>query len=241
MGSLKRSRTVDWSSKRKASSNKRTKTKHNDKAADYLLGPMVSTKMGLVPGFPKKFKFKHKYTQIDQIATTTVALEKIYRANGMFDPDVSLGGHQPLYFDQLTTLYNYNFIISSKVKWTIVPAGTSAQVPYRVIAYTSPSGSATADAAKAAEQTGANHTMCAGGLNPDKIVLYSSYNATQVFGPGVLSNPQLRGTATADPNEQSYFHLMIHAVDGGSLVSVQVMAEIEYTAVWDEAKLVNQS
>lgn len=38
-----------------------------------------------------------------------------FRANGLFDPEVSLGGHQPRGFDQMTAIYQTYTVLGSKI------------------------------------------------------------------------------------------------------------------------------
>lgn len=52
-----------------------------------------------------------------------------FYANGIFDPDYTGTGHQPLMHDEYIALYGYYRVISSKIKVAPVPNSTSAVEP----------------------------------------------------------------------------------------------------------------
>jgi len=200
-----------------------------------------SLKTGTIQGFPAKMVFKHKYA--DQISLTDSAATVHYQfaANGMFDPNVTGTGHQPLYFDQMTALYNHYHVIGSKAKFTIVPVGTSVQMPYKVITWVNDDTSATGDTLATTEFKGSKTRLCTGGVNPSKIVTTNKWSAKKVFGGSVLGNDKLKGNAASNPDELSYYHITFKTLDGTSSVSVWVMIEILYVAVWTELKEIASS
>nr|AGA18404.1 hypothetical protein [uncultured marine virus] len=46
-----------------------------------------------------------RYADSFTLASSTLPSTRIFRANGLFDPDAAVGGHQPRGFDQLAVLY----------------------------------------------------------------------------------------------------------------------------------------
>lgn len=231
--------------KRKATSypgtSKRSKTGEGEererRQPDALLAPRYGSLLGLAPGFPKMLKFKHKYATQRLFTTTSgVATTYVFRANGMYDPDFTGVGHQPLYFDQMGTVYNHWYVVASKIKWTFVPDGTSVQAPYRITCYvdddSTPSGALTPDGAS--EQTGSVVKVCQGGVNPSKETITMYYDAQKTWGNNVLANSRQRGTVANDPSEQIFFHGQVTPLNGSSTVTVYAIVEIEYTAIWNE-------
>lgn len=53
-----------------------------------------------------------------------------YYCNGLFDPQVSLGGHQPMGFDQIGLYYGYVTVTGAKIttKWTVNDSSLSVPV-----------------------------------------------------------------------------------------------------------------
>lgn len=201
----------------------------------------VGTRLGVAMGFPKKLKFKHKY--VDQLTiTSTAGIQQNYffSCNGMYDPDITGIGHQPLYFDQIDAIYNHYHVIGSKIRFTVIPVGTTATVPHAILVYIDDDSTATAGMPALMEQPGTITKYCAGGINPDKLYITKKWSAKKAFG-NVMANDQLQGDAAANPSEQQYYHFALRAVDNISTVSVNVLVEIEYIAIWNERREINRS
>lgn len=192
------------------------------------------TSLGRSLGFPRMLKFKHKYTENFTLTSSTTTAHYHFCANGMYDPNITGTGHQPMYFDQLSEIYNHYHVIGSQCKFTVVPVGTTAQVPYRVITWinddtTNPGTNALE------EQKGAQTRLCQGGLNPDKLFFKQNWSAKRYFG-NVMANDSLKGTTSTNPSEISVFHIALRPLDEVTSVSVYVRVEITYIAIWNELK-----
>ncbi len=71
-----------------------------------------------------------KYNDVYQPSVTTLAgSQAVYRLNSIFDPDASVGGHQPYGYDQMAALYNRYRVL--KARWHI-EFGTSTQT-YNIV------------------------------------------------------------------------------------------------------------
>lgn len=51
-----------------------------------------------------------------------------FRSNGMFDPDVTGGGHQPMFRDEMVSKYNYYTVIAAYLKLAFNPVDTMPQM-----------------------------------------------------------------------------------------------------------------
>lgn len=66
-----------------------------------------NTKNAITPAFSTRLTYSENYN----ISTDGVGIYwHVFRLNGLYDPDVSFGGHQPYMYDQLKALYG---------KWTV--------------------------------------------------------------------------------------------------------------------------
>lgn len=227
---------------------KRRKTKDISKSVpdkkypDPVLNPRYGSITGLAVGFPEKLKFKHRYVGQYQFATAGgITTNFVIRANGMYDPDATQTGHQPTYYDYLTGIYNHWYVVSSRIKWTFVPVGTAAQVPYRITCLIDDDATYVGNVDEGGEQKHAQTRICGGGINPTKEVVYQYYNSQDLWGNNVLANSRQRGSASADPSEQTYFLARISPMDGSTNMSVYAVAEVEYTAVWLELQEIASS
>lgn len=181
------------------------------------------------------FKFKHKYVETIDLTDTGGAQNYQYSCNGMYDPNITGVGHQPMYFDQCTALYNHYTVIGSKIKWTVIPAGTTVQEPYRIITWINDDSTTTGNVNALAENKFAKVRLCTGGVNPSKITLTQKWSAKKFFG-NVMANDQLKGDSSTNPAEQSYFQVTFRSMDGVSTVQIWLQVEIEYIAIWRELR-----
>lgn len=193
------------------------------------------TKIGL--GFPKKLVVTHRYCENVVLSTPTGALADYkFRANGMYDPNYSTTGHQPMYFDQLSALYNHYTVIGSKIKVRWTPATTNATACLVGILLQDDLSTSVTNASSFYEQAQVygRHVIPYSVVRP--YVSTAKFSAKKVFGGNVMSNPRLEGTNLADPTELTYFQLFMQPIDGGTNVSLYAEVEITYIAVWKEVK-----
>lgn len=208
---------------------------------DRLLSPYASTMIGRSDGFPRLLKFKHRYSTKSNVTAAGTLSSVQFRCNGMYDPDYTAVGHQPLYFDQVGAIYNHFYVLRAQIKFTIVPQGTTAQYPYRASAVILDDTSVPVSLDDIAEQKGATTKLCTGGLNPSKEVLTLTYDAQKYWGNNLLANSRQRGSTSADPSEQSFAALVIAPLDNSSTCTLHVLTEIMYTAIWCELKPISGS
>lgn len=205
-------------------------------------------KMGKLPlrrspkmetGFPKLMNFKHKYFEDFNLFSSTSSGNYIFSCNGMFDPNISGTGHQPMLFDQMAVLYDHYTVIASKIKWTIIQENTTGLPPYIVTVLINDDVTGTGLSGTREQTTSQN--KLGGSVSTDPLVFYQNWSAYSAFGPAPLANNSLQGTPTANPVEQQYYQIILRAGDQVTSVTVRVMVELEYTCVWAEPKDVNSS
>jgi len=110
----KRARKIAYKTKRRFTKKARLSVPRN----------VVSTGTG----FPKKLIMNHKYTETVNVNNTTGLFNTyVMSCNGLFDPNITGTGRQPLYFDQLTALYNHYVVIGSKCTFKFTPAAVTSQ------------------------------------------------------------------------------------------------------------------
>lgn len=185
-------------------------------------------------GFPKQLKMVHRYCDTVPLQAVGALATYKFSCNGMYDPDITSTGHQPYYFDQLTAVYNHYTVIGSKIKVTVVPAGTFGS-PCDVVLSKNDDSTAHTAMSTARERSEAVSTII-NPNNPQVVVLKSKWSAKGTFGGSVLGNDALQGTSSANPTEQTQYHLQIYPSDATTTLLVYCQVEIEYIAVWDELK-----
>lgn len=192
-------------------------------------------------GFPKKVQMSHKYMGSVVLGSTAGSLAtQVFSCNGMYDPDITNIGHQPLYYDQMTALYNHYTVIGSRIDVKFVPS-SSFDGGLAVGGYINDDTTVTPGSFPAIiEQSLAKYSY----LNynsavPPKITL--NWSAKKYFGGSILANDLLQGQAGTNPNEQSYFTLFMQPLNGASTISIFCEVVITYIAIWKELKDIPQS
>lgn len=198
----------------------------------------VSASIG--QGFPRRLLMTHRYVDNITLTSTAAALATHqFSVNSMFDPNTTGVGHQPLYYDQLTPLYNHYTVIGSKITVQITPKATNEE-PTRFVLFLEDNTTVTpTDIGILSEQTGAKVLQ----IGPNSNFNYTrslKWSARKNFPGAVLGNDQLRGT-NANPAEQQYFTLGCQSSLGGTTTEVQCYVTIQYIAVWTEPKQVDNS
>lgn len=183
----------------------------------------------------------HRYTQrVTLVGVAGATTNQTFSCNGLYDPDTTGTGKQPYYFDQLTNIYRHYTVLASKL--TVRVCGRAANsVPSLFTIYINDDATVLhTNADNAAENPTAVFKMIGPGSN-DEVVLRKAWKASENFGPGVISDPNLQGTDTANPAEQQHFSMVYNALDGSSSVTVDMICTIEYQTIWQELREVQTS
>jgi len=180
---------------------------------------------------------------VDAAAITT----KEYRANGMFDPDASIGGHQPYGFDQLMAQYYHFTVVRSTCELEIISNVVNSNQTWMLMLYndTGTAAAAFADggANELAELPVISKTILAtntnvGTANTRSTRLHADMAKISGKGPwSLIGDKDYSGDAAADPADQSFFALVGY-VGSGSTDAADMIFKITiyYDAVFTEPK-----
>ena len=81
-------------------------------------------------GFPKQMQMRHRYAEsITVNAVANVDVWHLYRCNGMYDPRVALGGHQPMYFGRMGATYDHYVVTGATIRIDSVVVDSNATPP----------------------------------------------------------------------------------------------------------------
>lgn len=188
--------------------------------------------------------FQHKYVETGSLSVQNSLVHKQFNATGMYDPDPAIGGHQPLFFDQLSLIYDHYTVIGAQIKWTLTHEGGADFLPVRVCAWLNDDTTTSyTDMNNIIESTGSKSKSMVVGASSPPITIIQKYSAKAVFGGNVMSNINLQGSPLGNPPEGHYFQIsMIHFDTASAAPSdVWYTAEVEYIAVWKERKEVASS
>jgi len=208
-------------------------TKSRRYTAPYL--PRIRATIGQGP--PKQLTMTHKYCSQQLTLTSSAGGLGTHKfsCNGLFNPDItgSPGAHQPMYFDQMSALYDHYCVLSSTIKVTFSTPGAPLAMSMRLGINVNDNTSHTPldDGLAEANQSVLTH-ISAGSLITKQLT--SKWNAKDYFGPSVLANTELQGGAGTNPTEQSYYVIFGQSMNGITTSAVLMDVEIKYTCVWKE-------
>lgn len=185
-------------------------------------------------GFPKQMTITHKYTYTGYIQWTSPNANVVYwnfGVNCLYDPYLSIGGNQPLYFDQLAAIYDHYTVTKSRIKATLIP---NTNVPFiGGIAIDDDSTPAITEVNVLAQQPSA--VFLTSHRDAEVMRLYHSWDATKAFGPNPLDNDQLRGNSGANPSETQSFIIFARPNNQAAESTVfDITVTIEYDTIWTE-------
>lgn len=174
-------------------------------------------------------------------SSTTQPGYYILVGNGMYDPDSTGTGHQPRGFDQLMAFYDHFVVTKAVLKAQFF--NTSATVGSIGFVTIRDSSTASANFTDYLEssltrsvQLGVEGTSAA-----NKQIIYD-LNVAQFLGRrDPLSDPELKGSVTANPTETVFFHIGAVTPDFFTASAVLLVATITYTCTLIEPKMVAQS
>lgn len=189
-------------------------------------------------GFPKQLRLKHRFVVPATVTTGAGTLSTLqFSCNGLYEPSASFAGHQPMYFDTVSAIYNHFTVLSSK--FTFSCYATSV---YSVLGgvYVEDDTTRTPTLALAcAEQNSASYGLVAPLNAGDVKTFRKRWTATEAFGPNPLANDNLQGSSAANPTEQQHFTLFAQHTDATQIVAISGVVTIEYDTIWDELKNLN--
>lgn len=201
-------------------------------------------------GMPRRLAVRLKYVETFSIVPVAAGVPYWYHfsCNGMYDPNVSGVGHQPLHFDQLMTSFSHYTVFGSKITlapvydsmnttallatagvYGICQLGDTAQAA----SYTSISQLLEADQRKSRIKQASNSGWNTVNGKSGALSIQSKWSARKTFGKISSSDEQYRGSIAANPAEQTYFSVFYNCPTAAA-AGLSFMATIEYFAVLSE-------
>jgi len=189
----------------------------------------------------RKLLTKLRYADSKSVVSSlAVPSDIVYTCNGLYDPDVSGTGHQPRGFDELMDLYNHYVVIGANITVEMSNLSTSDSI----VGYITVRDSATAISSPSdvmegtkvltkilTPVSGQSKAVFKMKLNPNKFMSRSK----------PLSDPDIKGSTTANPVEQCYFHFGHFCTDQTSTSTAEYLIHIDYICVLIEPRNPAQS
>lgn len=196
---------------------------------------LLLTKM---PIFPVRTSKRLRYSTFVPLTSTSGAVTSwVFSANGLFDPDISGTGHQPMGFDQMMLFYNH--YCCTWAKMTIVANCMSTTAGAQIVLRQDASSTPITVIDRLLEMGGSvsTHLDVFGSNNSQKelSLIINTPKLQGITNEAALSDNQLRGDSANNPVEQSYFHLQLFN-SFGDTTSCRVDVIIEYISYFMEPR-----
>lgn len=191
-------------------------------------------------GSPFPIKCMNKLTYVEQTSTNPGSVTPsgiVFRANGLYDPNLSGAGHQPRGFDEYMNIYERWLVIGGKVRVDVAPTTTPVMM-YMLLS--SDSTSIMTNPTDYSESRNVKKIIL--GANSSGRTVYYKYNPNKfMVAPKPMSTPNLQGTASVDPTRQCYLHVAFVSLDGSDPGSIPYQVTIDYSVIFHTPKKLIES
>lgn len=166
----------------------------------------------------------------------------VFTANGLWDPNITGTGHQPMGFDQIMVFYEHYTVTSSRITVNFFNNDADDSVVVGILL--APDANIETNFSKLNE----NGLLTKRWLNANsgngnnKCTLTVRADIAKLNGKNtVIDDDIFRGDATSNPTEQSYFHLFAYNQVTVNPVTVYFEVLLEFTVKFTEPRKVIQS
>jgi len=181
------------------------------------------------------------YYDFGNVSTASGVLQTyVFSCNGMFDPNITGVGHQPVGFDQLMVFYDHYVVRASKISVTFLNQ-SAGSVPCVGLALNS-TNTAPSDFTVLVESGSVVRDRLGISSTPESMkTLELAVDISKFHGtPGLRDNPDLWGTISTNPNDQTYFNLCSWDPQGVS-ATISFTVSIEFEAWFLEPRKISSS
>lgn len=214
---------------------KKPKTKKRPKYRSMV----KTTGPGLERALPlgKTFKLSTRYVATNIVidpGASGIASTHVFSMNGMYDPDITGVGHQPLGFDQTVgVMYNHYTVIASRARVSVFNRDTL--YPINCILQLKDTATTSTDVDDIIENGLCRwDTIPPAGTGGAQKNLVINCSPTKFFGRKVLQDDIFRGSSSSNPSEQVYLHVVAAPTVATDTSDLRCTIEIEYTAILTE-------
>lgn len=169
-----------------------------------------------------------------------VAASHVFTGNGVYDPDITGTGHQPLGFDQWMGLYNH-FTVTGFTMKVYFDNHTSTGHPCFCGIKVTPDGAVITNGQETIEQGNCVWKLVSGAGDNSMQMLTLTQDNSKYFSKSVLNERDFQGSNSGNPLEQLYPTIFAFTNDTSDGAVVECHVIIDYRVVFTEPKLVNQS
>ncbi len=224
---------------------KKTYRRRRPRRAKKKPGFLKTKGSGLTKSFPlgKSFKWHTRYADTNFVLAPTVsqqAVTHVFSMNGMYDPDVTGVGHQPLGFDQLVgTMYDHYTVVGARAK---VVASNLSESPQNFLLQLKDTTTTSTNMSEIIENgTSVYGTLGAQDTGTSVRTFSINCSLSKFFGRKVLQDDKYEGNAGNNPADQVYLHVITQPQIAAVLGVVNFSITIEYITILTEPRQLSTS
>lgn len=165
----------------------------------------------------------------------------VFTANGLYDPNITGTGHQPMGFDQMMLFYEHYTVTKAKITVNFWNPDVDDSV---IVGILIAPDSTIETAFSRLNENGLfvkKWINANNGSGGNKCSLTMTANIAKINGKKIINEDDYRGDVGANPTEQSYFHLFAYNQVTVNVVNVYFECVIEYIAEFSEPRKMIQS
>nr|WPR18725.1 MAG: capsid protein [Chemarfal virus 270] len=183
-------------------------------------------------GFPNSIITKLRYCTYLQLTCTAGARAmNVFAANGIFDPDITGVGHQPLWRDNYANIYDQYTVLGSKLTAVYAPETVAKNVLCGIVGDDDSTISTNVEYLMEAN----NSVSClCGAVGAPPVALTQTFEPLKMFGTDTKDDGFSATSIAANPSELWCYGVWAAAADATSTIVVDVKIEIEYTVKFSE-------
>jgi len=166
----------------------------------------------------------------------------VFTANGLYDPDITGVGHQPMGFDQALAFYEHYTCVANEVTVTFC-SGAANNDAIACGFYLSSSATPVTVSDQIVENGLLYRKILTSNVNNSKDIqtISAKINLTKFFGKKIINEDDYRGNAAALPTEQAYMIFFVNNLSGTNTNPVIMDITTNYTVKFTEPKKIPQS
>ncbi len=221
------------------------KRKHYTKKRIYKKKPMVKYKRrnALPNGFPDKQLVRMRYCDQIQLDPAIGAVANhVFRANSIFDTDLTGTGYQPYSHDTYQTIYDHYRVVGSRIRVVFMSRGANTSQFAGVCGVRLDDDATLVTNPSQIMETQKSGWKTFGDIASPSVTLWSNYSAKKFHGAQRANSDDTQAQFGANPVELAHFHVWAtgqRSTDDAATLDCQV--QIDFIVLVSEVRNFAQS